>query len=452
VTRGFWTGAGFAVAVGLALRLWIAPSLGYEGLDSDLIEHKQAMHLVLTRGLHEIYVPSAANDPALSGHDWDGSYFANQPPLIYYLRYLPIRAYRAISPRGFEMWGEDLNYLVLEKTDLVPRLAATRGFTAALKVPGIVADAAITLALAVFLCGRIGSGPAVAAAWGYALNPGIVFDTAFWGQHDAVAALLVAACVWLFAGDRLEWGSAALALALLTKPQVAGFALVITGMAVMRFPPRRVASAALVALLTVAVVFLPFVVHGTLGLSLTALWKSTLGGEPFVSCNANNFWWLLSGGNGYGVLDTRPALGPLTLRALGIGAVLATQLVILLSLGRRSVVPDVARDFLAVALAGFAFFMFGTELHENHMMAVLPLMAFALPWGRRRLAVVLAVLSLTFLLNLALFDPAVVDPLTRYVGHPLPLTALSVANAALNLAAFLATWAIYVSDRPLGYR
>ena len=58
--------AGFVILGGLALRLWIAPSYGYLGVEGDLIEQKQAVHRAITLGFHEIYTANPVNDPAIT--------------------------------------------------------------------------------------------------------------------------------------------------------------------------------------------------------------------------------------------------------------------------------------------------------------------------------------------------------------------------------------------------
>lgn len=436
----------FAIATfGICLRLLIAPSYGYQGLDSDLIEHKQAVHTTLTRGIHQIYLPSWRNDPALSGADWDGGYFTNIPPLIHYLRAATGALYRWLDPRGFEMWGEDLNYMVLEKTDLHRRLANSRGFTVSLKLPGILADFGIALGLYVFLLARAGPRTALAACAAYSMNPGIIFDTAFWGQHDALAAGLVALALALILRGHLEAGFVACALAILSKPQAGAFALLILALGLSRFPLRRVVVASLAAAGATTLVFLPFLMHGTFGLSVVALFRSTVGGEPFLSCNANNLWWLVTGGNGYAHRDDVPLPGGVTARSLGLLALLASNALVIWRL-RGAQDRDGSRTFLGASVIGMSFFMFATELHENHMMAVLPLLAFALP-ADRRLFGVFAVLSVTFLLNMALFDNAVTNPLAAWLGAPVPVRDLSMLVAAVNMATWIALWAIYLRHR-----
>jgi hypothetical protein len=275
-------------------------------------------------------------------------------------------------------------------------------------------------------------------AGAYAFNPGILYDTAHWGQHDAVAAGLVLLGLYLVERGRLEVGWAVATLGGLAKPQANAFWPLLVALGLLRFPPRRVLLASLAAACVVLVVFSPFILGGTLGITLDALARSTFGGEPFVSCNASNLWWLISGGRGYEVSDTAPLLGPLTARTLGVIAFLGACGLAARRLARTAD-PDETLGFLAAAVVGMSFFTLGTELHENHMMAVLPLLGFALP-GERRLWPFLGLLSATFLLNLALFDEPVVDTLSAWLGTPLPVRGLSIAVAAANATGFLGLW------------
>ena len=431
ITRSAWV---IALASTL-LRLWVAPSYGYLGVDGDLIEHKQAVHLALTRGISEVYLPSAANDPALTGRDWAGGFFINNLPLILYVRAALGGAYRTFNPESIAMWDWRLNYFDLDRTDLRDRLAASRGFTMLLKVPGIVADAGIVLALALFTRG-LEPRARLAAAAAYAFNPAVVFNTAFWGQHDAVWIAFVTWSLIALSAGHLTISWAALALASVTKPQAWAFVPLVLGLSLIRFTCRDLARGLAAATLVVFFVFLPFLLHGTLGVSLDALYRSTFGGEPFVSCNAANLWWLLTGGQGFDVGDAQPLLGPMTPRALGLAACLGVCVLVVGSSARAKAGPRAL--FFGASVVGMGFFIFATELHENHMAAVVPLLAFAA--GRdRRLWALLVVLSLTLLANLSLFDPAVTNPLAAWVGGvDLPIRPLSMGIATVNVGAFLA--------------
>ena len=48
--------AGLILLAALLVRLALAPSYGYHGIEGDLIEQKQSIHRALTMGVHEVYM------------------------------------------------------------------------------------------------------------------------------------------------------------------------------------------------------------------------------------------------------------------------------------------------------------------------------------------------------------------------------------------------------------
>jgi len=423
------------VGGGLLIRLAVAPSYGYLGREGDLLEQKQATHRALTLGVHEVYTPNAVNDPALAGGEWMGGYFINYPPVIVYLRYVPGAVYRWAAPAAFDLWNSELNFFAMRSTDLEERLARSRGFTVAMKLPGILADVLISLGLLVFVSRRKGIGWGLAASAFYAFNPGIILITAHWGQHDAVWVGLLVLSILAIDRGWVEVSWIAYALAALTKPQAGAFLFFIVFLGLSRAPVRRVAVAGGAAIATFVVVFLPFLVHGTFVTTVRAIVVSVFGGEPFVSCNAANFWWLCTAGHGYEVSDVAALVGPISARKIGMTVYLVANALALWRLGVRR--RGAEGSFLAAAFLWMTFFTFSTELHENHMMAVVPLLAFALPVDRR-IWLLLAPLSLTLVMNLVLFDRVARGAVAGWLG----LASIDPGIPALTAAAVNVTaWA-----------
>lgn len=440
--------AGVAILLGgLLIRLFVAPSYGYMGTEGDLLEQKQAMHRAVTLGIHEVYTPNKFNDPALTGGDWQGGYFVNYPPVIVYLRAASGYLYRAIAPDRFDLWDSELNYLEMLETDLDERLARSRGFTVAAKLPGILADLAIATGLLLFVGRRCGRSVGLWVAAAYSFNPGIIVNSAHWGQHDAVWVALLAAGLYLIEEGRTEWGWAAYTLSALSKPQAAPFALLMFFLGIRRTAARHIAAGVAVALGTATLVFLPFLLHGTFLETVRAIVHSVLGGEPFVSCNANNFWWLVTGGHGYETSDLVSIAGPLTPRLLGLLIFLAANAALFWRLHHAP--ASAPLSFLAAATLWMVFFSFNTELHENHLMGAVPLLAFSLPVDRR-LWVPLGVVSVTLLLNLLLFDSSTLLPLARTLGlHSESVRAVSVAVALANTVCLGGVgWLFWTRSRP----
>ena len=432
---------GAVLLAGLALRLAVSTGSGYLGEDGDLFEWRLATHRALTHGLHTVYEVNRQNDPAFTGREWAGGYFINTPPVLLYLRTAVAAAYRALDRPGFELWDWQLNFEELGVGDLDARLERSRWFTVGLKLPGVVADALIGWLL-YGMGSAISRNTGVAAAAAYSLNPAVIYNTAFWGQSDAVWIALVMASLALLRQGRAEAAASAYTLAALTKPQALAFAPLVVVLVAAR-ASRRLWRFGLAAACTFVLVFLPFLWGGTFLSTLEALWRSTFGGEPYLSCNAANLWLLLDGGRGFGTSDTIALAGPLTARGLGLLMFLACSLFVAAQLPPRGA-PVPERLFFAAAVTTLAFFAFGTELHENHLLAVLPFLALA-ALADGRLWIAFGLLTVTIQANLVVFDPAA---LSRLHGLHWPVRGLTIAAAVLHTLVFAALLAFYLRNRP----
>src|SRR5205807_5035025 len=126
-------------------------------------------------------------------------------------------------------------------------------------------------ALAIYLLGQrqAGRGLTACAALAYALNPAAILDVVYWGQLDGAHSLFsVLALGWLTGGLLLSSG-AAMALAVLAKPQ-AWLILPLYAIALVRQAElRRLVQTALVGAAAGGVVLLPFLVTGRLGEFMT---------------------------------------------------------------------------------------------------------------------------------------------------------------------------------------
>jgi len=418
------------------LRWEVAPSNGYMGIEADLIEYKQAMHRALTLGLHEVYTPNKQNDPAITGKEWEGGYFITNPPARIYSYYPFVSVYRYFSPEGFSLWSSELNFFHdIRDQGLRKRIDQSRGFSIALKLPAILADVMISLAIFLLLKNYLPWRVALVASAIYAFTPGIIIDSAHTGSHDAVAILLLVMALWSVGRGWIEVAAALFVLAALSKPQVAAFLFFMLFLGFRYFSLRRVIQATALAIATAGLVFLPFIAHGTFNDTLSALVHATFGGEPYISLNATNLWWLLSLGRGAEVTDTTMVLGLISFRTLGLLMFLWANIY---TMHRLSLVPiTVPRIFLGASFIAMAYFTLNTELHENHMIYVLPLLLLALPCYPKILGIVL-ILAVTLSLNFILLDPGFYAVLHRVAGlDEEGIRIFSVISAGINVAAFM---------------
>ncbi len=353
-------------------------------------------------------------------------------------------------------------------------------------------------ALAVLLVARhaVAFWPAYAAMLAYLFNPGVVFDVAQWGQPDPVFGFLVlvalaAASVspsrtkcdpapgvkdataprasflsrfrvrpvdpgatapsvttWYFEAGRpmvlslSPWfasiAGASIMLAALAKPQAWVFIPLIAALIWRRGGARGVLSAGVAGVFAGAVVVLPFLLQGTLR-ELIGLPRQISSVMPVVTANAHNLWWFFTDGAARWYVDQDRFLGPASFRLVGVALVLALGGLAVLRALRQ---PTVGAAFTAGAFTGFAFFMGMTQIHENHMYVVFPLLAVAAAVDRR-LWGLYAVLAGTWCANMLLHDfdlaETVVAPLL-----PWALEDAQWANAGANVLV-LAGWTAWLA-------
>lgn len=392
----------------LSLRLILALTPGYE---ADVRDFAVWSWKAANMGIEKIYL-------------WvDGVWPTNYPPfLAYILRAVGLFFQRAISP-DFLYPGEEINpihrYLLRLPVIFADLLTALLIFRAAHKRKGFRLSLLVTIS--------------------YLFNPAILFNSTYWGLMDAIHSLLTLLSITLLDEGRIAWSWASMTLATQTKPQAYIFfplVLILTGR---KFGWQPVAKGGLAALVTFLVIISPFLYHGTTD-SLLRTYFETVASQGYLSLNAHNLWWLLSGGDGW-IKDTEipqlfSSLGVtfLTYRAIGL---LLLGMFTLLALYRLYNNQDMDTVYETAAFLGFAFFMLPTQMHENYMFAVLPLLCVASSTDRY-LTLIYTMLSLTFFSNMVLHDPAILDWLRSRVSEE-GLFIARWANSGLNFA-ILAFW------------
>ena len=271
----------------------------------------------------------------------------------------------------------------------------------------------------------------------YGLNPAAIFDAAFWGQPDAVHAILLVIAIWLVEKDRPLAAGLFVGLAAATKPQAWALFPFLAYVCLRRFGLARSVGLGVAAAIAAIVVCLPFLVYGTVPelLTLPKLIADTM---PVASANAHNIWWIATGASQEFVPDAEPFLGPITYRQVALGLAL---LVMAYGIWRTN--PWATRGGLAqiAAYLAFGWFLVTTRAHENHAFMVLPLLAMAMPRSGFLIAVSAAI-SLTLFANMVLHDYGLASTWIAVLGLE-TWTRLQLVNAALNVAIFLA-WSVWL--------
>ncbi len=293
---------------------------------------------------------------------------------------------------------------------LVPGFAYTPLQSVLIKLPAVLADLAITVMLyyaaahlVTLTKGGEGSRwfPLLAAGL-WALNPAIIYVSAFWAQVNSIHTLWMLAALLAALGRRWGWSGALMGLALLTKLHAIVLLPLLLVLA-WRHSLRAVAVGALGLAGTLALGLLPFLFNGALD-SVLAAYFGAVGFYPKLSVNAFNGWFFLQTISvqwlGREILDSARIVGPITLRWIGLG-LLAGYNVLLLGLLWPHLKPSRATDqagltdrgalaaparllvFFAAGLLVFGFFSLATEMHERYGLPALAFLALPAAGSRR---------------------------------------------------------------------
>ena len=315
------------------------------------------------------------------------------------------------------------------------------------KIPGILAD--IGVAWLVFAICRRWGGELIdrmrlrvdsdtlglVAATIYLFNPGVIFDSAVWGQIDSVGTLVLLGTIYALARGWTEVAALGAVAALLVKFQ---FAFLIPVVAVVglrrhllgssadpdhdgRREPLRVLTSLAVGFGALTLIMLPFDMvlyaplpggdpHGLLGLfpaadssrSLIGKLGEAAGTYTGLSVNAMNMWRNPWSGLGDSLHwgDDRVVgivLGGISLTWQQVGMLLfaAAALLALVAVARRD---DLRGILLASLVLSIAFFVLPTRVHERYLFPALALAA-PLVLSGRAWPWIYGGLSLSFFLN-----------------------------------------------------
>jgi len=331
----------------------------------------------------------------------------------------------------------------------------------AVKMPVLIADAAMLALLWFGLRPLLGASRARWAALAYWLNPAILLDGAVLGYLDplfiapACASLIAAALDWPFVAGVLA------AAACLTKPQAVVLMPAIawavsTGTirgalaspsvepssfetTVVRW--KAVASACAGGAIALGIGLAPVLAAGALPNFFQAMGR--LGQHDLLSGNACNLWWII----GYGLRAfysmhdmgawaawTTPTKIIAISRVVELGYPNPRVVGLMLAGGTTAWAMWTARHtrglWYASALGGFIVHAYATlaaQVHENHLFAAVPLLGIAAA-GRPRLVPVFVAVSAIFALNLNLFYGVSED-----IGFALP-RSLTIIDATVVLA------------------
>ncbi len=276
-----------------------------------------------------------------------------------------------------------------------------------IKLPALLFDLAGAAALFVLLRRVRGAWPALALSVIYLFLPGVIYNSACWGQVDAVHSLLMLLCLACLVTWRPFWVGVLFGAAMLTKFQSIVLAPVLLAVVLRKchemwvagsehegdLPPKRIvlALSKLVGGLVVSavVILIPFAARDAAGKALDTYVKAP-GQYHWVSVCAFNPWWLMNSRpdlpRWYYVFtpeDQVPFLGPIAPKHIGLLLLASFSLWVVWVTYRRG------SDSRTLAAAGAAmamgFFVLPTEIHERYGFPAMILAAWLVGAGWRYL-------------------------------------------------------------------
>jgi dolichyl-phosphate-mannose-protein mannosyltransferase len=325
--RRDWLALGAGLLVALAIRVLLLPQPGLAGDVDDFLAWVRA---IAANGLGRAYEEPISFPPVL--------------PWIWWLL-------GTVAPGILNPTPNDPLALVI------------------LKLPATLADAGIAAIVGWTLYARGHRGWAIAGVLAILLHPAVWYVSALWGQFESLYVLPILGAWLLLARNRPAWAAVAIAIGLMTKPQALPFVIPFAAFYLRRYGLAGSLRAIVVATLTAALLWAPFVAAG--GLAAYARNLQAYAAEfAVLSLRAWNPWWILQevlAGEGF-VVDTIAVLGPVTFRWLGVGLAGLLGVAVFAYVWRRPTANALAWGLAAAALAAFVGL---TTMHERYSYPVI---------------------------------------------------------------------------------
>lgn len=309
------------------------------------------------------------------------------------------------------------------------------GLRMLLKLPAVLADFGLAACVAWIL--RSTPGWAVVGAVVVLLHPATWYVSAWWGQYESIYVLIALLAVLFAVSGRDGLAAAALAVAILTKPQALPFLVPFAAWFFARGGGIGLLRAAAIGVGVGVVLWLPFVTTGGLFHYIGNLGDYQNDVYSVLSLRAWNFWWIAQEFAPVDefVSDRVPIVGPLTFRVLGFLIVGVLSVFVAYRVWRDPRPRTLVLGLAATTLVAFTFL---TTMHERYAYGALLFMMLLIPEARVRWLG--AAVGVVITLNLVAAVPA-----TSELGRLLPMWSAfslvgSVAMVGLTVLVLLELW------------
>lgn len=388
-----------ALLVGVGIRVVLLPIEGFRG---DIDQFAAWVHAIATNGLARAYDQELTFGPVMASI-W-GSLAALEP------------AFRTATDASDPM------------------------IRALMRIPASIADIGLAMLAAYVLRDR--PRWAIVAAAAIVLHPAILDVSIRYGQYESIYLLSALGALVLAINGRNGLAAAALALAVMTKPQAVPFLVPFAAWFWATGGPRGFARCALIGLGVAAVLWLPFAAAGGPLNYLHNL--GTYQNDIFgvLSLRAWNPWWVVQEalGGGEFVSDQNHLLGPVTFRHLGYAVTALLELVVFLGVRRD---PRPRTLMLGLAATTLIAFCFLTTMHERYAYGAVIFLMLLIP--ERSIRILAIAFGIVFTLNLLAAVPP--SPATAEL---LPISGvLGLIGSGVMTAIALACLWLVIAARPV---
>jgi Gpi18-like mannosyltransferase len=258
------------------------------------------------------------------------------------------------------------------------------------KLTPVVFDLATVTLLFVFLRKYLTLKQSAVGAAIYAFNPAVIYDSAVWGQFDAIYTFLLVLSLMLAIKSKPKFAAAAFAISILTKPQGIALAPLLIYLIYRKNGLKKLLFSVGAFAATVFAVILPLEWDNPFTF-LSNMYFGEFGSYSYTSVNAFNFWGL------FGMWRTDTGIFYVGWALFGVFTALALYM-----LNKKSAVLR-NWDFLAIYVAFmlfFAFFMWPTRIHERYLFPAVAMLALMFPLMKKT-RVLYVGLTATFFVNLS---------------------------------------------------
>jgi len=168
----------------------------------------------------------------------------------------------------------------------------TNIFTILIKLPANVADIAIAYLIFIIIKKYADFKVAYLGMISYAFNPGVIYNSAVWGQVDSINTFFILLALYMMVSDKMELAGASMAIAILTKSQSLVIVPFIALLMVRKVSLLRMAKVLMSFAIAFLVMALPFFQKTSL-FQLLKIYTSGYGQYAYNSINAFNLWAFL---------------------------------------------------------------------------------------------------------------------------------------------------------------